>query len=153
MRAHSLAIAACLPFTAATAAPSSSIEQTLVALEKQSWAAWQAKDVAFWQRHLSADHVEMDGPNGPQDRNYVMSAVAGRKCAVASYTLDNFTFRQLGAGAAMLVYHAAQEFACGDKRIPSAGWVTSLYLRRDGRWQNILFEHLVTPAASPTPKH
>ena len=149
MRLRSLAITACLAVTAATAAPSPSIEQTLVALEKQSWAAWQAQDVAFWQRHLSADHVEMDGPNGPQDRNYVISGVANRQCSVTSYSLDNFTFRKLGTGAAMLVYHASQEFACGDKRIPNTGWVTSLYVRRDGRWQNVLFEHLVIPTPKP----
>lgn len=145
MRMCFLAITAGLAVTAAAAAPSPSTERTLVALEKQSWAAWRAKDVAFWKRHLSADHVEMDGPNGPKDRNYVISGVANRQCSVSSYVLDNFTFRKLGPGAAMLVYHASQEFACGDKRIPNEGWVTSLYVRRDGRWQNMLFEHLVTP--------
>ena len=136
---------------AAAASPPASTERTLIALEKQSWAAWQKKDVSFWKRHLSADHVEMDGPSGPQDRNYVINGVASRKCDVASYSLDRFTFRPLGPRAAMLVYHASQEFLCGDKRIPNAGWVTSLYQQRRGRWQNVLFEHLViaTPATKP----
>jgi hypothetical protein len=151
MRALYLLTAGLLPLAPVVAAPPS-VEQTLIDLEKQSWAAWQGKDVAFWQRHLSADHVEMDGPNGPQDRNYVINGVAGRKCDVANYSLDNFTFRQVGSDAAMLVYHASQEFACGDKRIPNSGWVTSLYHRRDGRWQNVLFEHLVTPTAAAAPR-
>ena len=34
------------------------LQAQLIALEKQSWVAWQKKDGAFWQRHLSADHVE-----------------------------------------------------------------------------------------------
>ena len=55
----------------------------------------------------------------------------------------------LGRDAAMLVYHAAQEFACGDKRIPNVGWVTSVYQRRDGRWQNVLFEHMPVPPPKP----
>jgi hypothetical protein len=125
--------------------PVHSLEAQLVEREKESWAAWQNKDVAFWQRHLSADHVEIDGPDGPQDRNYVLKGVADRTCAVASYKIDQFTFRPLGADAAMLVYRAEQEFACGDKHVANVGWVTSLYARRNGRWENVLFEHLVVP--------
>ena len=136
---------------AATLAPplqsssATGVRAALEARERQSWDAWQKKDIAFWQHHLSDDHVEMDGPDGPQDRNYVVNGIAKRTCAVTSYTLDSFSFRQLGRDAAMLVYHAAQEFACGDKHFPNTGWVTSVYQRRDGRWQNVLFEHLPEP--------
>ena len=136
------------PAFAQTATPPSA-EAHLIDLERQSWAAWQKKDLAFWERHLSADHVEMDGPDGPQDRTYVLKGVATRKCAVASYDLDRFTFRQLDADTAMLVYHASQLFACGDKRIPNVGWVTSLYQRRNGRWENVLFQHMVVPPPKP----
>src|SRR5437868_15238677 len=118
--------------TAPALAKPNSLEAQLIAREKQSWAAWQSKDVAFWQRHLSADHVEIDGPNGPQDRDYVLKGVAGRTCTVPAYKIDNFTFRRLGADAGMLVYHASQEFACGDKRIPNVGWRTSLSARGNG---------------------
>ena len=150
MRLVYLALIAALPAVqVAKAAPRLTVEQVLIAQEKQSWAAWQSQDLAFWQRHLSADHVEMDGPNGPQDRAYVLSGVANRKCAVASYNVDDFTFRQLGADGAMLVYHAVQQFACGDRHIDNVGWVTSVYQRRKGRWENVLFEHL----AVPPPKH
>jgi hypothetical protein len=127
------------------------VEAQLIDREKQSWAAWQNKDVAFWQRHLSADHVEIDGPNGPQDRDYVLKGVADRTCAVAKYKIDHFTFRRLGADAGMLVYRAEQEFACGDKHFPNVGWVTSLYKRRNGGWENVLFEHLVVPPPKPAP--
>jgi hypothetical protein len=105
--------------------------------------------VAFCKRHLSTDHVEIDGANGPQDRDYVIDGVANRKCSVASDNLDSFTFRQLGPDAGMLVYRATQEFSCGDKRIPNSGWVTSLYQRRGGRWLNVLFEHLLIPPPKP----
>ena len=121
------------------------VEAQLIALEKQSWAAWQKKDVPFWQGHLSADHVEIDGPNGPQDRNYVLTGVANKSCVVDRYNLDGFTFRPLGPDAGMLVYHATQQFTCGDRHIPNAGWVTSIYRRHNGHWGNVLFEHLLIP--------
>ena len=130
---------------ASAAQPTNSLEGQLIAREKASWAAWQKKDLAFWQRHLSADHVEIDGPGGPQDRNYVLKGVANRTCTVPTYELGNFTFRRRGADAGMLVYRASQEFACGDKRIPNVGWVTSLYARRNGKWENVLFEHYPVP--------
>ena len=152
MRSIGIALVAALSvaFPAfAQAPPPTGLEAQLVDLEKQSWEAWQKKDVGFWQRHLSDDHIELDGPAGPQDRNYVLTGVANRACAVTSYTIDNFTFRQFGADAGMLVYRAVQEFACGDKKIPNEGWVTSLYQRRGGRWQNVLFEHLAKPPPKP----
>jgi hypothetical protein len=146
-----LAIAAALAFPALAQTPlPAGTEAQLIDLEKQSWAAWQKKDLAFWEQHLSADHVEIDGPDGPQDRAFVLKGVANRACAVASYDLDRFTFRQLDADTALLIYHAAQDFACGDKRIPNVGWVTSLYQRRNGRWENVLFEHLQVPSPKPT---
>jgi hypothetical protein len=151
-----LAIAAALASSAGALTAPTRTEAQLIDLEKRSWAAWQKKkDLAFWERHLSADHVEMDGPDGPQDRTYVLKGVANRACAVDSYALDRFTFRRFDADTAMLVYHASQEFACGGKRIPNVGWVTSLYQRRNGRWQNVLFEHMPVrqpkPAESPKP--
>jgi len=148
LRPVTLALLVLTVSATATAKPPST-EAQLIAREKQSWAAWQSQDVAFWKRHLSADHVEIDGPNGPQNRDYVINGVASRKCSVASYSLDSFTFRQLGPDAGMLVYRAAQEFSCGDKRIPNSGWVTSLYQRRSGRWENVLFEHLLIPPPKP----
>ena len=42
-----------------------------------------------------------------------------------------------------------QEFACGDKHVPNVGWVTSIYARRDGRWENVLFEHYAVPPPKP----
>ena len=149
MRLVLIAAVATLVATAPASAKPSALETQLIAREKQSWAAWQSKDVAFWQRHLSADHVEIDGPDGPQGRDYVLKGVAARICSIPSYQLDHFTFRQLGTDAGMLVYRARQEFACGDKHIPNTGWVTSLYRRSNGRWDNVLFEHLAVPPSKP----
>ena len=153
MRFTSAAIALLVLATSSTTwAKPASMEAQIVDLEKQSWSAWQSKDVAFWQRHLSADHVEIDSPKGPQDRNYVLNGVAGRNCSVTTYNLDNFSFRPLGPDAAMVVYRATQEFACGDKRIANTGWVTSVYRRGNGKWENVLFEHmLIPPPKAPEP--
>jgi len=145
MRLVWIAIAAVTVSTHPAIAKPGGLEAQLIDRERQSWTAWKDKDLAFWKGHLSADHVEIDGPDGPKDRNYVLKGVADRACAVTSFKLGTFSFRQLGADSGMLVYHADQEFACGDKHIPDSGWVTSLYRRKNGRWENVLFEHLAVP--------
>ena len=138
-------LAVSFALSAPTTKAPANVEAQLIAREKASWAAWQNKDVPFWQRHLSPDHVEIDGPTGPQGRDYVLKGVAERSCAVTNYALDDFTFRPLGPDGAILVYRAQQEFVCGDKHIPNTGWVTSVYARRHGQWSNVLFEHLLIP--------
>lgn len=152
-RVKIIALTSCLliPVSPSAATQPVTAEQVIISLEKQSWVAWQSGDTAFWQRHLSSDHVEIDGPKGPQDRNYVLSGVAKRSCSVARYDLADFQFRPLGNDAALLVYRATQEFVCGDKHIPNTGWVTSAYRRHAGGWENVLFEHLLVPVSKPAP--
>ena len=62
-----LALAAAVS-TAARAGPPSTDEAQIIALEKQSWAAWQKKDIPFWQRHLSGDQPARLGHGGRQMR-------------------------------------------------------------------------------------
>jgi hypothetical protein len=120
-----------------------SLKDHLIALEKRSWDAWQRMDARFWQDFLSDDHLEIQ-PGGVADKKAVIAGIASRQCAVKTYRVDRFSFRQLGADAAVLAYWAAQDTTCGSIKVPSPVWATSIYQRRNGRWQNVLYEH--TPA-------
>ena len=138
--------------TAASAKPMSdqALEQQLIALEKQSWVAWQAMDAKFWDRFLSDDHVELNGFIGATGKKQVIDGIASGGCKVASYSVDHFTFRRFDATTALLIYRAAQDTSCGAVKVPSPVWATSLYQLRKGRWQNILYGH--TPIMQPPPK-
>ena len=131
---------------AAHGAPTS-LEDQLVALEKQSWVAWQGHDAAFFQRFLSADHVEIE-PQGPSGKAPVVKSVAAG-CTVKSYAVDRFKLTRFGPDTALLTYRAAQDTTCGPFKVPSPVWATSLFVKRGGRWQNALYVH--SPAA-PDPK-
>jgi hypothetical protein len=122
-----------------------SIEATLIALERQSWVAWQAQDSRFWQSFLSDDHVEMQG-GGPVGKQAVIAGIASGVCHVAGYSLGDFTFRRFGPDTALLVYRAAQTTTCGGHAVPSPVWATSLYQRRRGHWVNVLYAHVPIPA-------
>ena len=115
------------------------LEQELIALEQQSWVAWQAHDAAFFERFLSADHVEMQGA-GPAGKAAVVRGVAGG-CVVKSYKVDRFKLAHFSPDAALLTYRAEQDTTCGTAKVPSPVWATSLFVKRDGRWQNVLYVH------------
>lgn len=122
----------------------------LIALEKQSWVAWQRMDSKFWQRFLSDDHVELNGFIGATGKKQVIGGIASGECKVASYAVDHFTFRRFSPDTALLIYRAAQDTKCGAFKVPSPVWATSLYQLRGGRWQNVLYGH--TPVLVPPPK-
>ena len=125
------------------------LEGALIALEKQSWVAWQGHDGAFFEQFLSADHVEMQ-PNGEGSKAGVVASVKAG-CTVKSYAIDHFKMTQFSADTALLTYRAEQDTNCGGYPVPSPVWATSLFVKRHGRWQNALYAHVPAqrPAAKP----
>jgi hypothetical protein len=117
----------------------SSLEKTLVALERDSWRAWKARDSSFFARFLSDDHVEL-GFRGPASKSAVVATVGSPGCVVQSYSVDRFTATRFGPDVAMLTYHAAQETTCNGAKVPSPVWVSSLYIRRNGKWLNAAYQ-------------
>ncbi len=143
MRAWIMAAAIALAAASAARAAESAdaaLERELIALEKQSWVAWQGRDGAFFDRFLSADHVEMQG-DGPAGKAGVVATVASPACVVASYRIDRFKLTRFSADTALLAYRAEQDTTCGKAKAPSPVWATSLFVRKDGRWQNALYVH------------
>ncbi len=145
--------AAALAFISASACATSqaqpqnqSTQQVIEDLERQSWAAWQQHDGAFYQRFLSDDHVEIHR-TGPANKAQIVPFVAGGACTVASFTLGDMSFTQFSADSAVLTYRAEQDTTCGSARVPSPVWVTSGYVFRDGRWQNSIYVQTPLPEA------
>jgi hypothetical protein len=132
-----------LPAAQGAPADKGALKETLVNLEKQSWEAWKNHDGKFFQGFLSDDHVEV-GFGGPTNKATVVSGVAGAGCTVKSYTVDNFELTALDTNTALLTYHAAQDTTCGGTAVPSPVWVTSLYMKRGGRWLNVLYQQTKT---------
>jgi hypothetical protein len=69
---------------------------------------------------------------------------------VRSYGLDRFVVTTLSETTAVVTYHAEQDTLCGGQRVPSPAWVSSLYVLRDGRWQNAVYQQ--TPVPGPVVK-
>jgi Domain of unknown function (DUF4440) len=127
----------------ASPADDARLASELTTMEKASWVAWQGHDGAFFDRFLSADHVEMQGA-GPSAKAPVVAGVKAG-CEVKSYQVDHFRMTRFGPDTALITYRAEQDTTCGTAKVPSPVWATSLFVRRDGRWQNALYVH--SPAA------
>jgi len=141
----SVILALVIPFPGRAAGePRAALREELIQLEKQSWAAWQKHDEKFFNNFLSDDHVEV-GFAGLTSKGQVVDGVASGVCEVANYALDHFELRMLRDDVALLTYQEAQETNCQGKAVPSPCWVSSLYMKRGGRWLNVLYQQ--TPAA------
>jgi hypothetical protein len=117
----------------------SSITESLTSLEKQSWEAWQKRDGKFFQHFLSDDHLEV-GFNGPATKAQVVAFVGSPTCTVKNYSVDKFKVVMLDEKTAVVTYHAEQDITCNGTAVPSPVWVSSLYVKRDGRWLNALYQ-------------
>jgi hypothetical protein len=133
-----------VPSIGQTSAPNDKLKSTLIDLEKRSWVAWQKRDGAFYQTFLSDDHVEVGG-RGTSSKKEVVDFVGSPVCIVTSYSVDNFNVTILDANAVLIVYHAVQDTKCGGKQVPSPAWVSSLYIKRGGKWLNAMYQQTPEP--------
>jgi hypothetical protein len=116
------------------------LEAELTAMERASWVAWQGHDGKFFQNFLSDDHVEV-GASGIATKADVVGYVGGGACIVTSYSVDHFHATRFDENTALLTYRAEQNTKCGSAVVPSPTWVSSLFVRRNGKWVNALYQH------------
>jgi hypothetical protein len=123
----------------ASLAPTDSLEHTLESAERQSWVAWQHRDGSYFQNFLADDHVEV-GTTGLATKAQVVAFVGSPACVVTSYSVDHFHLTRFDENTALLTYRAEQSTMCGKTQAPSPAWVSSLFVRRNGKWVNALYQ-------------
>ena len=123
---------------------SPSDDSAIRALEVASWVAWKGHDAAFFERFLADDHVEVHG-QGIAGKAAAVEGVRSPACVVRNYSLGPIAVTPVTADAVLVTYRAEQDTVCGEAKVPSPVWATSLYARRGGRWVNVLYQH--TPVA------
>jgi len=120
------------------------LQAQLIALEKQSWEAWQKRDGKFYENFLSDDHVEVGG-SGRSTKKEVADFVGSPACVVKSYAVGDFEVTKFNESTALLTYRAEQDTTCHGKQVPSPVWVSSLYVKRGGKWLNALYQQTNKP--------
>jgi hypothetical protein len=109
-------------------------------LEAQSWEAWKGRDASFFEKFLSEDHLDIHA-YGMAGKAAVVAGVRSPACNVRSYSLGPLSVLAVSPDTVLVTYRAEQDTSCGETKVPSPVWATSLYARRDGRWVNVMYQH------------
>ena len=113
------------------------LRNELISLERRFWES--AGDPEFYSEYFTDDGV-MAFNIGTMGKDEVVSSMEGAP-EWASYTIDDPVLVELGPDAASLTYTAVAQSAGNDDVYRAA--LTSVYVRRDGRW--LLAVHQQTP--------
>jgi hypothetical protein len=66
---------------------------------------------------------------------------------VKSCAVDGFRFTRIAEDTALLAYRAEQKTSCGGISVPSPAWASSLYVKRGGRWLDVLYQQSAAPGS------
>ena len=110
-----------------------SIQDQLVAMEKQAWEAWKTKNGGFFQTFLSEDSINV-GSTGVDNKSAIVKFISSPMCDIKSYSMDNLQMIMTDKSTAILTYKAMQDGSCDGKTLPASVWATSMYVKRGGKW-------------------
>ncbi len=113
-----------------------------VDLESQVWEALLAGDIAADEALLTTDFAGVY-PTGFADRTDHAGELADGP-TVAAYTINDARLIRVSAAAVMLCYRADARRVSGPDETM---YISSLWVERDGRWQNVFSQD--TPASTP----
>lgn len=112
-------------------------------LETQVWEALATADTDADRRLLSEDFLGVY-PTGFSDRDAHVAQLADGP-VMAQYRLHDARLHRITPEAVLLAYRA--DFRPPDVRKTQSMYISSLWQRRDGRWQNTVSQD--TPRADP----
>lgn len=112
------------------------VEAQIIALEKQAWQEWKNKNISFVQNYMADDAFYVYG-DGVVDKKQIVDAIP--TCDLKSFALDNFKFRSLDKNSALVNYTATQDATCYGKKQGTNIRVTSVYVKRGGKWLSLLY--------------
>jgi len=116
----------------------------LLEMEHRFWQS--STDPAVYREHMADDGV-MVFPYGVgvMDKDMVVYAIGANAEEWAAYDLLEPRAMPLGDDAALIVYKAVAERPDDE---PFKAWVSSTYVRRDGRWMLACHQQTLAPAGA-----
>lgn len=115
------------------------LTKQLASVEKSLWKAWVEGDVAPFQEHLTADHINIGDWGMTTGKDAVLGIVAASPCDVTSYELDDWRAIRLSDDTAVLTFEAEQVADCNGTVIAQEVVASSVYVMQDGVWMNAMY--------------
>jgi uncharacterized protein DUF4440 len=130
----------------APARVATTLDSTIVRLERRLWEAVQRKDVAAAFKVIGPSFQGID-PRGIVQATQASMADAFASCETRSYAMDSITVTPVGDNVAVLAYRYTWEQTCGGGQPePSPAYCMEVWTRRNGQWQVV--SRSDTPALS-----
>ena len=118
-----------------------SSEDIAVQLERQGWDALKGKDYRTYVRLLASDFVDIL-PAGILTRSEEEKGIV--QLTVEDYKWEGLRVVHFSPDVTLLVYKATQKASFAGKPIPTPTWVSSLWIKRNGRWFNAVVQETKT---------
>ena len=104
----------------------------LLALDKQANEAWKNHDTKFFDTFLD-EKFSGYGMKGRWDKATAIKDIAGHKCDVKSFTIDDAQMKMIGNEIAVLIYKVTADGSCEGHKIEPAR-STSVFVKRGDKW-------------------
>src|ERR1700691_5500211 len=93
------------------------VQKALQSKEQAGWQAWKDKDPKTFSEMLPDNSVNIAGGMMDSGKNNIMKDMAGANCAIASFSLSDFSYMWLDKDTVLMTYQASQDGTCGGKKI------------------------------------
>jgi len=119
----------------APARGATTLDSTIVGLERRAWEALKRKDVAAFFKITGPSFLYMQ-PTGASRVTQASAADAFASCETRSYAMDSIAVTPVGDNGAVLTYRATLDQTCGGGQPePSPLYSMEVWTRRNGQWQ------------------
>lgn len=122
-------------------------EDKIIQTEKQLWEAWKNNNAEPFKQNLAADAVGVTSRGMTEGMDPVLKDLMSGNCQVSSYSLEETKVNWLDSNTALLTYKGNQDATCEGKKIPSAVYASSIYVKRGNNWKAMFHQETPTMEA------
>lgn len=110
------------------------VEKALQNKEQAGWQAWKDKDSKPFEEMLPENSINIAGGTMDSGKSNIIKGMASANCAVASFSLSDFSYMWLDKDTVLMTYKANQDGTCGGKQIPGKVIASSIWQKQGGKW-------------------
>jgi hypothetical protein len=115
----------------ASGSEDASMEQQIVAKEREGLEALKAGDVGHFG-DLTADGAIFVDAQGPATKAQIMQNVVGFK--LTDYTIENVRFAQISPNSGLIAYKITEKGLSHGKEFTAQAYVSSIWIERETKW-------------------
>jgi hypothetical protein len=116
------------------------LETILVKKEKDVWEAYKLRDSEALRALVSDDSYSIEDADG----SIITQAQALKNLpdlSISDYTMQNFKVIPINSGAAIVRYNVKVSGSSKEEKFtPHWSTVSSVWVKRSGKWQNLLYQ-------------